>query len=243
MLFETLFRRRGNAHLTRSQEFLKPTVYGGNDGIVTTFAIVAGFAGAQAEGTAEIGAIAVIVFGLANLLADALSMGMGEFLSGRSQRSLYRAERRELLDSLKADPRRGREAVEALLTEGGLDTESARDAAAILARSPELSAELILTREFEMSDPRSSNPALDGLTTFGSFVVFGLLPLLPYIGGMEPGAAFPLSVATTAFALLLLGVLRWQATRENVLRAVGETLLVGGICSVAAYGVGVLVGG
>lgn len=73
------------------QEYLKQIIYGGNDGIVTTFAIVAGFAGAGAEGTAQIGAVAVLLFGIANLLADATAMGMGEFLSARSQQDVYNA--------------------------------------------------------------------------------------------------------------------------------------------------------
>ncbi len=85
-------RREAHA-LSRTQEFLKQIVYGGNDGIVTTFAIVAGFAGAQADGVAQIGGIAVLVFGLANLFADAVSMGLGEFLSMRSQHDLYRNRR------------------------------------------------------------------------------------------------------------------------------------------------------
>ncbi|WP_366942774.1 VIT1/CCC1 transporter family protein [uncultured Paracoccus sp.] len=59
------------------REFLGQIVYGGNDGIVTTFAIVAGFAGARADGTASVGAIAVLLFGLANLFADAVAMGLG----------------------------------------------------------------------------------------------------------------------------------------------------------------------
>ena len=56
------------------QEHLKQIVYGGNDGIVTTFAVVAGFAGYGAEGSAAVGGVAVLLFGLANLLADGTAM-------------------------------------------------------------------------------------------------------------------------------------------------------------------------
>src|SRR6056297_2488855 len=81
----------------RVQEYLKQIVFGGTDGIVTTFAIVAGFAGAQAEGVAQVGGLAVLLFGLANLFADAVSMGLGEFLSLRAQHDLYRTRKsREL---------------------------------------------------------------------------------------------------------------------------------------------------
>ncbi|WP_454273874.1 VIT1/CCC1 transporter family protein [Roseovarius sp. MBR-154] len=56
---------------------------------------MAGFAGVQAEGMAEVGAITVLLFGLANLFADGVSMGLGEFLSLRAQHDLYRARRAE----------------------------------------------------------------------------------------------------------------------------------------------------
>jgi len=87
----------------RVQTFLKQIVFGGNDGIVTTFAIVAGFAGARAEGAAEIGAIAVLVFGLANLFADGVSMGLGEFLSLRSKHDLYHSRHSDTLRAIARD--------------------------------------------------------------------------------------------------------------------------------------------
>ena len=68
----------------RLQEHLKQIVYGGNDGIVTTFSVVAGFAGYGAEGAATVGGIAVLLFGLANLFADGTAMGLGEYLSSVS---------------------------------------------------------------------------------------------------------------------------------------------------------------
>ncbi|WP_439103659.1 VIT1/CCC1 transporter family protein, partial [Celeribacter marinus] len=82
--------------LTRFTDHLKQIVYGGNDGIVTTFAIVAGFAGAESQGAAQIGALAVLLFGLANLFADATSMGLGEFLSARAARDMIKRRRATL---------------------------------------------------------------------------------------------------------------------------------------------------
>lgn len=98
--------------LTRT--FLRQITYGGNDGIVTTFAIVAGFAGAEAQGVVGVGTVAVLIFGMANLLADGVSMGMGEFLSDRSTRALYR-------DRMQRAKRRDPEALVADLTECFID--------------------------------------------------------------------------------------------------------------------------
>ncbi len=86
--------------------YLREIVYGGNDGIVTTFAVVAGFAGAQIDpASTSLPIITVLLFGLANLFADGLSMGMGSFLSLRAQQDVERSNRsRRRADILNENP-------------------------------------------------------------------------------------------------------------------------------------------
>ena len=225
------------------REYLKQITYGGNDGIVTTFAIVAGFAGAMAEGVAEIGALAVLVFGLANLFADAVSMGLGEFLSTRSSHDLYHARRRAELDEIAADPARETGALAAIFERRGLSPADAAEASAIFRRNPQMLADLTITYGYGMTDPRGHSPALNGLVTFASFVVFGAAPLLPYFLMPPEPATFTWSLITSASALVALGVLRWRATGQQALRALGETLAVGATCGAVAYAVGWIVGG
>ncbi|MEL6206955.1 MAG: VIT1/CCC1 transporter family protein [Pseudomonadota bacterium] len=230
-------------HLGRVQEFLKQIVYGGNDGIVTTFAIVAGFAGASAEGVAQIGGLAVLIFGLANLFADAVSMGLGEFLSTRSQRDLYLAQRRIELAELRSNPAQERAELVDMLASRGLNKADSDAVADRLMKSPELVADMMMAYELEMPDMRTARPAVEGLWTFLSFLVFGAVPLCPYfvLPATAP-ATFPLSLTATALALTALGVLRWWATGERLARTVGETLLVGGTCAAVAFAVGAIVG-
>ncbi len=236
---------RAEAHrLGTLQDGLKQIVYGGNDGIVTTFAIVAGFAGASAEGAATVGALAVLIFGLANLLADATSMGLGEFLSTRSQRDLYLSRRQRELEEFELRPDQERAELVQMLGERGLSEQDAKAAADRLMKSPELVVDMMMTYEMEMPDMRMARPVGDGFVTFISFAVFGIIPLLPYLAmpATDP-RALPFSVAATVLALVLLGLLRWRATEERVWRCVGETLFVGGACAVVAYGVGAVVAG
>ncbi|SIN92455.1 VIT1/CCC1 transporter family protein [Vannielia litorea] len=215
---------------------LKQITYGGNDGIVTTFAIVAGFAGAEAEGAGAIGAVAVLVFGLANLFADGVSMGLGEFLSTRSARALYRAERARVLEG--ADRRR----LVAMLGARGLTPGTAARVAEGLEESPELVADLLAGAGVSMPDLRDATPARDGVVTFGAFLAFGLVPLLPFLlAGPEAGSTLS-SVAASLAALTALGLLRARATGERGVRALGEVLGVGVLCGLVAYGVGALVG-
>jgi VIT1/CCC1 family predicted Fe2+/Mn2+ transporter len=229
--------------LARTQDHLKQLVYGGNDGIVTTFAIVAGFAGAGAEGVAQIGALAVLVFGLANLFADAVSMGLGEFLSMRSQNDLYHQRHAEQIRRITADPATEGDRMARLLRDRGLSPADAATSAQLMAKHPPLMADLTLSWGYGMPAPEDANPALNGLMTFLSFVIFGAVPLSPYFLLEPTQTTFLLSAGMTLLALVALGLLRWIATRDRLGRSVAETVAVGTVCALVAYGVGWMVGG
>lgn len=234
---------RTEHQLGRFQEFLREIVYGGNDGIVTTFAVVSGFAGASATGTAEVGAIAVILFGLANLFADATSMGLGAYLSSRSQADVYHAARAREMREIRESPAAERAEVFEILRARGLPEADIAAFADLHARHPELLADFMMTHEIGMSDPSDSSPALEALATFVSFLFFGAIPLIPYFLSEPTEATFHLSVAATFGALVLLGLLRWKVTTRTAVQAIGETVAIGGVCAVVAYTVGMLVGG
>jgi len=235
-------RHLRDAHgITGMQANLRQLVYGGNDGIVTTFAIVAGFAGAGAEGAAEIGAIAVLLFGLANLFADATAMGLGEFLSSRSERDVYRVARAREMTLISDEPEAEHDEVLQLLKQRGLTKDEARDFARQLRRHPELMGDFMMAYEYEMGHAENGNGIRNGLYTFSSFLVFGVVPIVPYFFLPADQVTFRLSVLGTASALFALGLLRWRATRERMIRCVFETMLVGGVCALVAYAVGWLV--
>lgn len=237
--FETLAEHKGREHhISKMGEFLKQIIYGGNDGIVTTFAVVAGFAGAGAEGVAQVGGIAVLLFGFANLFADATAMGLGEFLSARSEKDLYHSVRdKEIYEIIHNPEMERRETIE-ILSDKGMTIEDANGMADILERYPEYYGDFMMAYEIGMADPADENPAMNGLATFSSFIVFGVIPLIPYFVLEPVPATFNLSVFATFGALCILGLLRYMVIRDNILRCVGETVLVGGVCASVAYIVG-----
>ncbi|SFI86075.1 VIT1/CCC1 transporter family protein [Celeribacter neptunius] len=225
--------------LSRYKDYLKQIVYGGNDGIVTTFAVVAGFAGADATGLDKVGTLAVLIFGLANLFADATSMGLGEFLSARAARDMIRHRHRQL----HRDPSLQVRGLTEHLKEHGLSTLDATTMASLAAQSPGLMAEMTLSQVEGIEDPGQGALWPRALITFISFVSFGTLPLLPYLFSTPgPNQIYYASTATFV-ALVLLGLLRHVATRAGLGRALGETVLVGSLCAFVAYGVGLLVAG
>ena len=235
-----LARHRADEHrITPLQEYIRQIVYGGNDGIVTTFAVVAGFAGLAAEGTAQVGVIAVLLFGLANLLADATAMGLGRVPqralgAGRSTvRSAPRSAARSTSTRIWRSQRRSRS-----WRSAGSAPADAREMAAILARNPEMMADFMMQYEIGLADPTDETPWLNGLATFASFILFGAVPLAPYFLMGAGVATFAASCAATLAALVALGLLRWRVSTESLARCVGETLALGGTCAVVAFAVG-----
>lgn len=225
--------------ISRLSENLKEIVYGGNDGIVTTFAIVAGFAGASMHETgAAIGGVAVLLFGLANLFADATAMGLGAFLSARSEQDVYDAERVKEVREIERNPEFERAEVVEILRERGVSAADAAAFADLYLRNPDLMADFMMQYEIGMSDPSDGSPAMEGLITFLSFIVFGAIPLLPYFFFAPTREMFNISVALTLLGLVLLGVVRWWASNERLARCVAETVAVGGTCAIVAYAVG-----
>lgn len=222
------------------QTFLRQITYGGNDGIITTFAIVAGFAGAQAEGVAGIGTLAVLVFGMANLISDGVSMGLGEFLSDRSTRALWRHKAARI--AAKDGPDARRDLADTL--EGrGLAPDAAARAAEALSTAPELAADITLRLRDRAEAPDGVWPLQRGLVTFASFLVFGMIPILPFFIAPDHPNTPAISALGTLVALALLGRLRMHATRESAAQAIGETVVLGTICAALAYGTGNLVAG
>ncbi|MDA9313717.1 MAG: VIT1/CCC1 transporter family protein [Rhodobacterales bacterium] len=239
MISDKIAEHKGREHhISPIAEFIKQIIYGGNDGIVTTFAVVAGFAGAGAGGIAEIGGIAVLLFGLANLFADGAAMGLGEFLSARSEQDLYHTVREKELYEIENNPEMERlEAIE-MLQDRGFSLNHAEEMTNILENYPNHYADFMMAYEIQMADPNGENPILNGLATFVSFICFGIIPLLPYFLLEANNFTFQISVFATFFALTALGLLRYLVVRQNILRSVGETILVGGVCAIVAYIVG-----
>lgn len=223
-------------------DYFKEVIYGGIDGIVTTFAVVAGFAGAALsnETTTQLSFLVVLLFGLANLFADAASMGLGNFLSVRSEQDLYRAARRREERKITADPDGEHTDTVALMMEKGFSQADAETLAGIYRTNDEYWLDFMMTHKQEMSDPRGENPVFTGLATFLSFMVFGAIPLLPFILMEEgdPSAAFMLSILGTFVALVLLGLLKWRVVGSRFAASLFEVVAVGGTAAILAYFVG-----
>src|SRR3990167_976848 len=218
--------------------YLKEIVYGASDGIVTTFAVVAGFTGAQ-SGINQFPVVIVLIFGFANLLADAFSMGLGNVLSILADKDVYKTERDKELYEIKNNPEFEKKETIYILKKKGFTDNQAEKITEIYASNPMYWADFMMRYELEMPTPEHENPVLTGLATFSSFIIFGFVPLIPYLLTTSY-SKFIISIFFTVISLVLLGVLRWKVTTQTLLRSVGEIVLLGSIAAAIAYFVGTL---
>lgn len=217
-----------------SRSLLKDFVYGGIDGAVTTFAVVAGVVGAHLESKT------ILILGFANILADGFSMAASNYLGTKTEleekRIIERFEERQIVD----DPEGEKEEIRQIFMNKGLQGDVLETVVTQITSDRKEWLKIMLAEEYGLghADPE---PWKAGVSTFASFMIFGLIPLLPYIFGME--ASFLTSTIATGVAFFLIGFLKGRWTRGSSFRSAIETLAIGSCAAGLAYIAGRLVGG
>lgn len=228
--------------MSKISDYIGEVVYGGIDGIVTTFAVVAGFVGAWASATlGDIWPLAVVLFGLANLFWDGVSMGLGKYLSTKSEQDIYHREwNKEQIATTEYYEKKYTDTV-AILRDQWVDDSEAQQMTNIMSKHPELRIKWQMDNELGMPDVRDEKPIIQGLITLFSFIVFGAIPLLPYIFLGEWYDYWMISLVMTGWSLILLGVVRWYVTRMNFVGTVAQMVFLGAVAAAVAYWTGDIV--
>lgn len=210
---------------------LRDLVYGGIDGSVTTFAIVAGVAGAG------LSPFVIVALGLANVLADGFSMAAGNYSGTKAERDNMARIRAIEEHHIDLYPDGERREVFEILSQKGLTGTVLEDATDAITANRESWINLMLEGEYGLSkaDP---NPMRAAIATFAAFLVAGLIPLLPFLLAFEQ--AFVASVWLTMFVFFVIGALKSVWSVAPWWRSAAETVLIGGLAASIAYGVGTL---
>jgi len=185
---------------------LKSIVYGGLDGIVTTFATVTSVAGAHLSSSI------VIILGLANLIADGIAMGLGDTMSDQAEIDFNNAERGREQWEMENNLEGEMDEMLEIYVKKGMTEEDARNYLTILSRYPKIFLDTMMVEELGLMpvDP-DEKPYKSGLVTFASFTGFGFIPLLSYAINLIPGAGmsdstlFWIACVLTFCTLFVLG--------------------------------------
>jgi VIT1/CCC1 family predicted Fe2+/Mn2+ transporter len=215
--------------------YLRDFVYGAVDGTVTTFAVVAGAAGASLDESV------VIILGGANLLADGFSMAVSNFLGSRAARQQRERARREEEQHIRLVPEGEREEIRQIFAAKGFEGEDLERVVEVITSDHDLWTETMMSEElgFASNEP---DPLRAALTTLIAFIAVGFLPLLIFVVDLAvPGdidRAFTWSALLTGMAFFVIGSLKARFVDEPWWRSGLETLLVGGAAATLAYAAG-----
>jgi len=221
------------------KKYLRDVVYGGNDGIISTFVVVSGFVGAKSSQSLEssLPLFALLLFGFANLVADAFSMAFGNFLSIRAAKDVYEDLADEEFKRLHFEKQAEEAETEYMLIAQGFTISQAREMTGIISENRPYWLKFMMSSELGMSNALDENPFVSALITFISFIFFGFLPLAPFVFDFGTRALF-FSVVFTSLALASIGFLRGHLAGKRLFRTVLEVVFVGALSAAIAYSVG-----
>lgn len=210
---------------------LRDAIYGAIDGAVTTFAIVAGVAGAG------LSPFVIVALGLANVLADGFSMAAANYSGIKAEqdnaRRLRKVEERHIRLYPDGEWNEARE----ILAQKGLSGDVLDAATDAITRDREKWINLMIEGEYGIGGS-AQNPVHGALITFAAFLAAGSIPLLPFMIGME--SAFAISAILTLTSFFGVGAAKSHWSLSPWWRSGLETLTIGGVAALIAYGVGTM---
>jgi VIT1/CCC1 family predicted Fe2+/Mn2+ transporter len=230
---EHLHQKRSFFGIDKS--YISEFVYGGIDGAVTTFAVVAGAAGAHLDISV------VIILGMANLIADGFSMSVGNFFSTQAERDNY--DKHRAIENWEIDNLREKEIEEIreIYAAKGFTGELLEQVVTTIISNREVWIDTMMREELGLIKDDKTPYKTAGVTFF-SFLLIGVIPLLSYLfAAVFPAGdsrLFLISCVATALALTIIGQLKSIVTGKSRLRGTLETVTLGGLAAFVAYFVG-----
>ncbi|HJZ09807.1 MAG TPA: VIT1/CCC1 transporter family protein, partial [Trebonia sp.] len=195
-------------HRDVSGGWLRPTVFGAVDGLVTNASLISGLGGGG------VSAHTVVLTGVASLVAGAFSMGTGEFISVTNQNELVAAEVSLEQQMLTQFPAAEEEELAGYFRDYGADPQTAARMAAAVSRDPDTALQIHSRQELGVNPQELPSPLLAGVSSLFAFSAGAVVPLLPYLFG---ASSLALTLALTAVALTVGGMAVGRLTGRPVL--------------------------
>jgi len=218
-----------------NKEYIAEFVYGGIDGAITTFAVVAGAEGASLDLTI------VIILGLANLIADGFSMSVGNYFSTKAEQDNF--EKHKSVEYWEVENLHGSEVEEIreIYKKKGFKGELLEQVVEVITSNKDVWVDTMMKEELGLTKEEKT-PFSTALVTFISFILIGSIPLLAYlfqvVTGSQSDSLFLYASLLTGVGLGIVGALKSYVTEKSILWGILETLGLGGLAAVLAYYVG-----
>lgn len=222
-------------HMAARGGSLRAAVFGINDGLVSNFSLVMGFAGAEAKPEY------ILLAGVAGLLAGSFSMAAGEYVSVRAQRELFEQQIEMEKQELEMSPKEEEEELSLIYQAKGIPEADAHSMARRIVANPRTAIDTLAREELGLDPSQLGSPWSAAGSSFVAFIVGAFVPVLPYL--VTSGAkAFGFSALLSCLALFTIGALISMFTARGPLLSGLRMLLIGLLASAITYSVGWLLG-
>ena len=212
-----------------SSDLVRDVVIGMADGLTVPFALAAGLSGIVAS------THVVVVAGLAEIAAGSIAMGLGGYLASRGDSEHYASERKREEMEVVERTRDEEEEIYEIFEEYGVTRTESDSVLQALKRNPKAWVDFMMRFELGLEKPEANRARQSAITIASSYVVGGMVPLLPYILLNESSRALPASVVITLLALVVFGAVKGRLTGAGAWRSGLQTVLIGGLAAGAAY--------
>jgi VIT1/CCC1 family predicted Fe2+/Mn2+ transporter len=222
------------ARWNQLEAYLGEFVYGGIDGCVTTFAVVAGAVGAGLDSAI------IIILGFANLLADGFAMSIGAYLSTKTEHDNFEKYVRNESIKVEQNAADERQKIRAIYSAKGFDGQLLEEVVQIITGDKRQWVDDIMRNEFGAME-RNKSPITIGFVTYVSFLSIGLIPLLIYVlDYFRPLQAdlFLYASLLTAVGFILIGWMKANVNEKSKIKSIAETLALGIVAASVSYFVG-----
>ncbi len=222
----------GARHRSTLGGSLRAAVFGVNDGLMSNLSLVLGVAGAG------VGSGYVLMSGAAGLLAGALSMAAGEYVSVRSQREMYEYQIALERAELKEYPEEEAEELALIYQARGVELEQARAVSRALLARPDQALDVLSREELGLNPADLGSPWRAAAASFVTFAAGAVVPLVPFLVRLRGAEAVTASAAATAVALFAVGLSLSLFTGRDALRSALRMVLIGGGAGTLSFLVG-----
>lgn len=226
----------GQRHKRVSGGNLRAAVFGVNDGLVSNASLIMGVAGAG------LAPELVVTSGVAGLLAGALSMAAGEYVSVRSQREMYEYQIGLERDELAEYPEEEAEELALIYAARGMEISRARELGQEMIANPEHALETLAREELGLNPRDLGSPWGATISSFVSFATGAVLPLTPFLFGATPGRSLLVCAVVTGASLFAVGMAISLFTGRSAWRGGLRLVLIGGSAALITHLIGRLLG-
>lgn len=215
----------------KSSDFITDIVIGMSDGLTVPFALAAGMSGAVASNSL------VTTAGIAEVIAGSIAMGLGGYLAGRTEQDHYRSELKREYDEVERVPEREKAEVREVFAGYGLSTESQELIVEELAKDKDKWVHFMMRFELGLEEPDPRRATKSAATIGLSYVVGGIVPLLPYFFTATPVEGLRISAVVTLICLFVFGYFKSKVTGQPVWSGAFKVMLIGALAAGAAFAI------